>query len=60
MKYKVCKYFDGVYEKTIAKGITKEEAKEIKNDATIEYGYDHISYKIKEDENAIVDSFVVL
>ena len=48
-KYKVCKYFDDVYEKTIAKNLTKEQAKEIRDEADREYGYDYTSYEIKEE-----------
>lgn len=49
-KYKVCKYFDDVYEKTIARGLTYEEAKQIKDEANTKYGHDYTSYEIKNDD----------
>ena len=53
-KFSVYKYFDDVYEKTIAKERTKEEAEEIRNEANGEYGYDYTSYEIKEEYKSIV------
>ena len=54
-KYKVCKYFDDVYEKTIAKGLSKEDAKQIRDEANTEYGYDYTSYEIKEEPHLIIE-----